>query len=78
MSQRVGIVGGSGYVGGELLRLLFFHPEVQLTQVTSRRCVGRYVHQIHPNLRGVTDLRFKSRDELEACDVILLALPHGQ
>ena len=78
MSTRVAIVGGSGYVGGELLRLLSFHPEVQLTQVTSRRYVGRYIHQIHPNLRGVTDLRFKSPDELEACDVMFLALPHGE
>ncbi|MFV2045007.1 MAG: N-acetyl-gamma-glutamyl-phosphate reductase [Anaerolineales bacterium] len=78
MSERVAIVGGSGYVGGELLRLLLFHPEVELSQVTSRRYVGRYVHQVHPNLRGVTDLRFKSPDELEACDVIFLALPHGE
>ena len=78
MSKRVGIVGGSGYVGGELLRLLLFHPEVQVTQVTSRRYVGRYIHQIHPNLRGVTDLRFKSPDDLEACDVIFVALPHGE
>ena len=78
MSMRVGIVGGSGYVGGELLRLLSFHPEVQLTQVTSRRHAGRYIHQIHPNLRGVTDLRFRSPDKLEDCDIIFLALPQGE
>ncbi len=78
MSQHASIVGGSGYVGGELLRLLLFHPEIELSQVTSRRYVGRYVHQIHPNLRGVTDLRFKSPGELEACDIIFLALPHGE
>lgn len=78
MSTRVGIVGGSGYVGGELLRLLLFHPEVHVTQVTSRRHVDRYIHHIHPNLRGVTDLRFRSPDDFDECDIIFLALPHGE
>ncbi len=78
MSTSVGIVGGSGYVGGELLRLLSFHPEVQISQVTSRKQTGRYIHQIHPNLRGVTDLRFRSLEDLDPCDVIFLALPHGE
>jgi len=78
MTQRVAIVGGSGYVGGEILRLLLFHPQVEVSQVTSRRYAGRYVHQLHPNLRGVTNLRFQSPDEVEACDILFLALPHGE
>lgn len=81
MSERtfsVGIVGGSGYAGGELLRLLLNHPRVQITQVTSERQAGRYVYGAHPNLRGVTDLKFRPLDALEPCDLLFLALPHGQ
>ncbi len=73
----VGIVGGSGYTGGELLRLLLFHPEVQVTQITSRSETGRYVYTVHPNLRGVTQLQFIHPDALQACDLLFLALPHG-
>ena len=50
---RVGIVGGSGYTGGELLRLLHFHPYAEVTQITSREHAGRYVHTVHPNKRNV-------------------------
>lgn len=73
-----GIVGGSGYVGGELLRLLLFHPQVEVTQVTSASQAGRYVYTVHPNLRGVSDLKFIHPDALEPVDVLLLAMPHGQ
>lgn len=72
-----GIVGGSGYTGGELLRLLHFHPEVTVTQITSRGETGRYVHTIHPNLRDVSRLQFIHPDALESCDVLFLCLPHG-
>ena len=75
---RVGIVGGSGYAGGELLRLLLRHPSVQITQVTSESQHGRYLHQRHPNLRGHTDLRFCSLAQLDRADVLFCALPHGQ
>lgn len=74
---QAGIVGGSGYTGGELLRLLHFHPEVEVTQITSREHAGRYVHTVHPNMRGVSRLQFVHPDALEACDVLFLALPHG-
>ena len=74
---QAGIVGGSGYTGGELLRLLLFHPDVEVTQITSRSEAGRYVHTLHPNLRGVTQLQFIHPDALEACDVLFLAMPHG-
>lgn len=74
---RAGILGGSGYTGGELLRLLHFHPSVELAQITSREQAGRYVHTVHPNMRGVTRLKFVHPDALEACDLLFLALPHG-
>ena len=73
----VSIVGASGYVGGELLRLLLRHPEVQLHQVTSERLAGKPVTGPHPHLRGFTELTFTSQDQLTTCDVLILALPHG-
>ncbi len=75
---RASIVGGSGYTGGELTRLLLDHPQVELAQITSERSAGSYIHFAHPNLRGRTTLRFVSVDDLEACDLIFLCLPHGE
>lgn len=75
--RQASIVGGSGYVGGELLRLLLDHPHIEVGQVTSERNAGRYVHFVHPNLRGRTKLQFVSASELEDCDVLFLCLPHG-
>lgn len=75
---RVSIVGGSGYTGGELLRLLIAHPEVEVIQVTSRARLGEFVYQTHPNLRKRTTLKFSSPEQLEPVDVLFLALPHGQ
>jgi len=74
---NVSIVGGSGYVGGELLRLLLFHPQVNVKQITSASQVGKFVHHAHPNLRGVTDLQFSHPDTLENTDLLFLAQPHG-
>ena len=75
--QRVAIVGGSGYTGGELARLLLFHPNVELTQVASNSHAGRYLHSVHPNLRKISTLRFSHPDDLTSCDVLFLCLPHG-
>ena len=75
---RVSIIGGSGYVGGELLRLLLFHPAVEVKQVTSERLAGKPVTSTHPNLRGQTRLHYVPPDEVEPCDVLFLALPHGE
>ena len=75
---RASIVGASGYTGGELLRLLLFHPGVSVGQATSERLAGKYVRHTHPNLRGVTDLKFVSVAELAPCDVLFLCLPHGR
>ncbi|MBL4844486.1 MAG: N-acetyl-gamma-glutamyl-phosphate reductase [Planctomycetes bacterium] len=74
---RVSIVGASGYAGGELLRLLLDHPQVEVGQVTSERQAGKFVHSLHPNLRGRTKLKFVPSAGLDPADVICLALPHG-
>ena len=74
---RAAIVGASGYAGGELLRLLLAHPNVKVTQITSETYEKQYAHFVHPNLRGHTDLRFTSQADLEPCDLLFLALPHG-
>ena len=75
---RVSIVGGSGFGGGEVLRLLLSHPHVEVGQVTSRRLAGKPVTKAHPNLRGATALKFVHPDELLPCDVLILALAHGE
>ena len=75
---NVSIVGASGYVGGELLRLLLDHPEVEVKQATSESYAGQPAHFLHPNLRGRTSLCLVSLQELEPCDVLFAALPHGQ
>ncbi len=75
--MRVAIVGGSGYVGGELLRLLLRHPSVEIAAVTSRSLAGKPITRAHPNLRGVTELKFIAPEELKNYDALFLALPHG-
>src|SRR6266516_2154221 len=74
---RVAIIGGSGYTGGELVRLLLFHPRVDLTQVASSSHAGHYLHGVHPNLRKLRSLRFCHPNDLTSCDVLFLCLPHG-
>lgn len=73
----VSIVGGSGYVGGETLRLLLQHPQVRVGQVTSESNAGKFVYAVHPNLRKQTDLRFVTLHDLAPCDLLFLCLPHG-
>ncbi|MFP4200072.1 MAG: N-acetyl-gamma-glutamyl-phosphate reductase [Clostridia bacterium] len=77
-SLSVGIVGGSGYVGGELLRLIDGHPHLQLSAVTSESLAGTFVHHRHPNLRSAPRVKFRRLAEMEPCDVIFSALPHGR
>ncbi|TFW34736.1 N-acetyl-gamma-glutamyl-phosphate reductase [Massilia horti] len=76
---KVGIVGGTGYTGVELLRLLAVHPDVQLTAITSRKEDGLPVAAMFPSLRGRVDLAFSSPDkaDLKQCDVVFFATPHG-
>lgn len=75
----VGIVGGTGYTGVELLRLLLRHPDVQVTLLTSRTEAGRRVDDMFPSLRGHTDLCYSDLniEELKQCDVVFFATPHG-
>ncbi|MHC1782229.1 MAG: N-acetyl-gamma-glutamyl-phosphate reductase [Anaerolineaceae bacterium] len=75
---KASIVGASGYAGGELLRLLLDHTDVEVFQATSEHHLGEYFYQQHPNLRKRTNLKFTSRQTLEPCDVLFLALPHGE
>jgi len=76
---KVGIVGGTGYTGVELLRLLSLHPHVELTAITSRKEDGMPVAQMFPNLRGKVDLCFQTPEtaRLDDCDVVFFATPHG-
>ena len=76
---KVGIVGGTGYTGVELLRLLAVHPHVEVVAITSRGEAGRAVDDLFPNLRGHYNLCFTdpSAGELEHCDVVFFATPHG-
>lgn len=76
--KTASIIGGSGFGGGELLRLLLGHPEIEIKQVSSRGHLGEYVYQVHPNLRKRTQLKFTDPDQLEPVDILFLALPHGE
>lgn len=75
----VGIIGGTGYTGVELLRLLLRHPNVQVTVLTSRTEAGRRVDDMFPSLRGQTELEYSdlSIEALKKCDVVFFATPHG-
>lgn len=76
---KVGIVGGTGYTGVELLRLLATHPQVQLGAITSRKEDGLPVADLYPSLRGRVKLAFSSPEKarLTDCDVVFFATPHG-
>ena len=75
----VGIVGGTGYTGVELLRLLLRHPNVQVNVLTSRTENGRRVDDMFPSLRGHTELKYSDLniEQLKQCDVVFFATPHG-
>lgn len=76
---KVGVVGGTGYTGVELLRLLVQHPCVELTAVTSRSEAGQPVSALYPNLRGYLELEFTAPDfaSLSQCDLVFFATPNG-
>ncbi len=76
---KVGIVGGTGYAGVELLRILARHPDAQLTAITSRKEAGMPVAELFPSLRRSVDLRFAdpAAADLSRCDVVFFATPHG-
>jgi len=76
---KVGVVGGTGYTGVELLRLLVGHPQAELVAITSRSEAGKPVSELFPNLRGCLDLAFSAPDiaQLSACDLVFFATPNG-
>ena len=76
---KVGVVGGTGYTGVELLRLLVGHPESELVVITSRSEAGKPVSELFPNLRGSLELAFSEPDigQLSACDLVFFATPNG-
>jgi N-acetyl-gamma-glutamyl-phosphate reductase len=82
MNLRIGIFGGSGYGGSELLRILLLHPNSDIAFVTANEHADKAVSEVHRNLLGLTDLRFtKAPDDLESLadlDCVFFALPHGQ
>src|SRR5688572_17698828 len=77
---KVGIFGGSGYGGSELLRILLFHPNADIIFVTANEQAGKPVGEIHRNLNGLTQLSFtkSSEEDINNVDLVFLALPHGQ
>ena len=78
---RIAIFGGSGYGGSELLRILLFHPNVEIGLVTANEHAGKAVGEVHRNLNGLTDLVFEKAPDLSALseiDLAFFALPHGQ
>ncbi|MBO4947945.1 MAG: NAD(P)-binding domain-containing protein, partial [Peptococcaceae bacterium] len=79
MTVKVGIVGVTGYAGGELIRLLLNHPEAEIVAASSRSNVGNPVSAVHKQFYGYMDLiecEIKA-ENYAACDVVFLALPHG-
>ncbi len=76
---KVGIVGGTGYTGVELLRLLAQHPAVEITAITSRGDAGTHVASMFPSLRGRVDLKFEdpAAANLKSCDIVFFATPNG-
>ena len=76
---KAAVIGGSGYGAGEMLRRLLLHPEVEIARVASIDYVGEPLWAAHPNLTGLTDIRFEDilpREAAKGCDIALLALPH--
>ena len=79
MSQiKASLIGGSGFIGGEVLRLLISHPDVELISVSGHSSVGQRVDELQPNLRGLTDLVYVPHSEAADADVTFLSLPHGE
>ena len=76
---KIGIVGGTGYTGVELLRLLVQHPDVEIHAITSRQEAGRPVAEVFPNLRGWLDIPFldPADERLTQCDLVFFATPNG-
>ena len=78
--MKTGVVGASGYAGGELLRLLAIHPEFKVSAITAHANAGEEITSIHPQLRSYSGRKFSafSPNDISSCELIFLALPHGE
>jgi N-acetyl-gamma-glutamyl-phosphate reductase len=78
--MKIGVVGASGYAGGELLRLLAFHPQFEVTAITAHSNAGEPITSVHPQLQSYAGKKFSAFDptDFESCELIFLALPHGE
>ena len=78
--MKIGVVGASGYAGGELLRLLAFHPHFEVTAITAHSNAGEPIISVHPQLQSYAGKKFSAFDptDFESCELIFLALPHGE
>ncbi|MCL2838521.1 MAG: N-acetyl-gamma-glutamyl-phosphate reductase [Oscillospiraceae bacterium] len=80
MKMNVGILGGTGYVGIEIVRLLSRHPNINIARIISQSFVGKAISEVYPNLKGVCDVvctALDIDDIAQNCDVVFTALPHG-
>jgi len=80
MGQKAAVVGASGYAGGELLRLLVSHPSLEIGPLCAGSSAGRLVGELHPHLTSLAERTLSAVDiaELSTCDIVFLALPHGE
>ena len=78
--MKIGVVGASGYAGGELLRLLAFHPHFEVSAITAHSNAGELITSVHPQLQSYAGKKFSAFDpnDFASCDLIFLALPHGE
>ena len=78
--MKIGVVGASGYAGGELLRLLADHPSFQVTYISAGSNAGELISSIHPHLTNYKDVKFEATDvnQINKCDLVFVALPHGE
>jgi len=78
--MKIGVVGASGYAGGELLRLLAGHPNFQVTYISAGTNAGELISSIHPHLANYKDIRFEATEisKINQCDLVFIALPHGE
>ena len=79
MKVKVGIIGGSGYTGLELLRILHQHPSAEVHVITSRALEGKKLYEVFPNMHGISNLTYllPDDDKLYECDIVFFATPHG-
>ena len=78
--MKIGVVGASGYAGGELLRLLAGHPNFKVTYISAGSNAGELISSIHPHLANYKDIRFEATEinQINKCDLVFIALPHGE